>query len=329
MYNAFEEIDMKVLNGVKIAMSNKALCYKMLLCRVLVYGVFLFPIIILFKMAFEPFFVGETFTNLLNDTRIILKKFILMETIDGSAYKENVFNAVSSLYTYLFSLKLDLFLYFLGGILIYQLVKFLTSLSDYVFAVNINEHMSSIHHQGFFTTLLENFKNACKYAGYRTLVLLVYNLISIIISVLIFYLTVQPFGVYSITLTLLNIFISISIRLTFSAKVLPRVVCEGKGSFACFIDAFKEFNFSSFLSRFMSYLTITVFIFTVCFACSLLTFNVAILITYPIATISFVAIRFVDYYTYSCKKYYVNFDEIVVPKELRTNDEKLLNKVDI
>ncbi len=320
---------MKVLNGVKIAMTNKALCYKMLLCRVVVYGLLLFPLILFLSMAFGPFFVGETFTNLLDSTRMVLKNFILMETIDGTAYKENVFNVVSSLFTYVFSIKSTLLIYFICGLLIYQLIKFLSSVCDYVFAVNISEHMSSIHHQGFFTTLLENFFKACKYAGYRTVVLLFYNLISIAVCVLVFYLTVQPLGIYSITLTLLCVLIFASLRLTFSGKVLPKVVCEGKGSFESFFKAFKEFEIKSFVSRFMSYLTITLFIFTLSFACSLLTFNVAIIVTYPISTISFIAIRFVDYYTYSCKKYYVSFDEIVDPKELRTNDENLLNKVDI
>ena len=187
---------MKVLNGVKIAMTNKALCYKMLLCMVVVYGLLLFPLILFLSMAFGPFFVGETFTNLLDSTRMILKNFILMETIDGTAYKENVFNVVSSLFTYVFSIKSTLLIYFICGLLIYQLIKFLSSVCDYVFAVNISEHMSSIHHQGFFTTLLENFFKACKYAGYRTVVLLFYNLISIAVCVLVFYLTVQPLGIY-------------------------------------------------------------------------------------------------------------------------------------
>ena len=41
------------------------------------------------------------------------------------------------------------------------------------------------------------------------------------------------------------------------------------------------------------------------------------------------AVRFVDYYTVNVKKYYVTFDNIVIPKELRTKGEQLLNQVDI
>ena len=189
--------------------------------------------------------------------------------------------------------------------------------------------MSSIHHQGFFTTLLENFKNAYKYAIYKTIVLFFYNLISISVCVLLFYVTVQPLGSFSITLLIFVILVSVSIRLTISARVLPRVVCENKSAYACLLEAFKSFSFSQFMSRFMGYLNVCVLITTITIASSIFTFNVSLLITYPISIISFASIKFVDYYSLNHKKYYVSFDEIVVPKELRTNDENLLNKVDI
>ena len=41
------------------------------------------------------------------------------------------------------------------------------------------------------------------------------------------------------------------------------------------------------------------------------------------------AARFVDYYTIKRKKYFITYDDIVIPKELRTDGEQLLNKVDI
>ncbi len=39
--------------------------------------------------------------------------------------------------------------------------------------------------------------------------------------------------------------------------------------------------------------------------------------------------RLVDNYTINKKKYFIDYDNIIVPKELRENDEQLLNKVDI
>ena len=42
-----------------------------------------------------------------------------------------------------------------------------------------------------------------------------------------------------------------------------------------------------------------------------------------------VAMRLVDYYIIHVKKYFIDYDNIIIPKELRENDEQLLNKVDI
>ena len=42
-----------------------------------------------------------------------------------------------------------------------------------------------------------------------------------------------------------------------------------------------------------------------------------------------VAMRLVDYYIIHVKKYFIDYDNIFIPKDLRENDEQLLNKVDI
>ena len=39
--------------------------------------------------------------------------------------------------------------------------------------------------------------------------------------------------------------------------------------------------------------------------------------------------RQVDYFTINKMKYFIDYDNIIVPKELRENDEQLLNKVEI
>ena len=59
------------------------------------------------------------------------------------------------------------------------------------------------------------------------------------------------------------------------------------------------------------------------------TFYVSLLVTVPLTIIIFKTLKFVGYYTENKKKYFINYDEIYVPKELRKNDENLLNEVDI
>ena len=52
----------------------------------------------------------------------------------------------------------------------------------------------------FFTTLFDNFKKACYYALYRTVMLLVYNTVIIAISVTGAFLLLKYLGIYSLTI---------------------------------------------------------------------------------------------------------------------------------
>jgi hypothetical protein len=49
----------------------------------------------------------------------------------------------------------------------------------------------------------------------------------------------------------------------------------------------------------------------------------------PFASLLLVTMKTVDYFTINKKKYFVDYDTIFVPKELRENDENLLSDVDI
>ena len=82
-------------------------------------------------------------------------------------------------------------------------------------------------------------------------------------------------------------------------------------------------------NRFLSYLITAFVVYVVVIVSSIVTFNVAFVLAVPLSGIIFKSLRFVDYYTLTCKKYYMTFDDIVIPKELRQNDEQLLNQVEI
>ena len=107
------------------------------------------------------------------------------------------------------------------------------------------------------------------------------------------------------------------------------MICEGKGPIEAFKISFKYFNFEDTFNRFFSYLIVSIVVYIVVLVSGIVSFNLSYVLTVPLSGIVFKALRFVDYYTVTCKKYYITFDEIVIPKELRQNDEQLLNKVDI
>ena len=59
------------------------------------------------------------------------------------------------------------------------------------------------------------------------------------------------------------------------------------------------------------------------------TFGAGLILTLPACCVYGACIRLVNYYSLTKRKYYINYDNIVVPVELRGDDEKFLNGIDL
>lgn len=320
---------MKISNGLKIATSNKALSYKLLLYKFIVAVLGCVSIYFFASIIIKPVLESEQLKNLIDIVRRIIVEYFNVGSVQANNLNDKLALTLQDLHAFIIGMKGNIISSLIFVFIIVQIMKFLFAVCDYVIAVNINEHMSSMRHAEFFSTLFENFKKACYYALYRTVMLLVYNVVIISISIAGAMLLLKWLGISSLTIILLLVFGSIALRLSIVGHVLPKMVCENKSPFRAFIEGFKEKSFSVFIERFISYFVMVLCIYAVAFLTAIITYNVALLVTVPFASVLLITVRFVDYYACNHKKYYVTFDEIVIPKELRQNDENLLNKVDI
>ena len=89
------------------------------------------------------------------------------------------------------------------------------------------------------------------------------------------------------------------------------------------------FEFKDMLDRFLSYFVFAVFKIGTSVLFAITTCGISLLITVPLFLVSNMAIRFVDYFTIKHLKYYCSYENIIVPKVLRSKEEQLLNQVDI
>lgn len=321
---------MKISNGLKIATSNKSLSYKLLLYKLIVAILGCVSIYFLAsRIIIAPVIKSEQFKDLIDILKRIIVDYFNMQTQQMVNHNDKLALAIENLRLFIVGMKGNIISSLIFVFLIFQVMKFLFAICDYVIAVNINEHMSSMRHAEFFSTLFENFKKACYYALYRTVMLLLYNAVIVVISVFGSMLLLKFLGISSLTIILLLVFGSIALRLSIVGHVLPKMVCENKSPLRAFFEGFKEKSFGVFVERYISYFVMVLCIYAIAFLTAIITYNVALLVTVPFASVLLITVRFVDYYAYNHKKYYITFDEIVIPKELRQNDENLLNKVDI
>ncbi len=321
---------MKITNAIKIAMANKFLCCKTLLYKAVIVFLCVLSLSLFASIVINPILNSEEVSNILDTMRQIVKDFLLMNPkTDGSAYSEALKSSFNVLLDFIKNMTGEIFWVSLAMVVIVYLTVFLLGLADYSIGVNVNEHMTSILHAGFFGTLFDNFKKASIYSLYRTLLLFVYNsIVFSVVAVVVIY-TSKWFGLYTITVIFFIFFVSNALRYAFTGLVLPKMVCENKGVITAFKESIKPSEFSQFASRFLSYLLMSITAYVISCLSSLITFNVALIVVIPLSSVAFTSLRFIDYYAINQKKYYVTYDEIVVPKQLRENDEHLLNKVDI
>lgn len=320
---------MKVTNGIKIAMANKPLCYKMLFSRTVITVIAYVVCFLIANILIQDILLSQEVNDFFGFLVGELKNFILGNATTNEELSANLNSHVVSCISMLKSKVIEFTWITVTIVLIIQVAKFFTSICDYVMAVNVNEHMSSVRHAEFFTTLVEHFSPAIRYALYCVISLFVYNAFIITVSTLLFILLIKYVGFFTFTIVLLFILFADAFRLMLVGLVPARMVCEKCGVMKAFTMAFKGLNFKIMLERFLSYFIMRLIHISVTTLMSVSTLGVSFIVTIPFFSVAYMSVRFVDYYTVNHKKYYLTFDEIVVPKELRNKGEQLLNKVDI
>lgn len=320
---------MKVTNGIKIAMANKPLCYKMLFSRtvitVIAYVICLLIASIVIQDILRSQEIRDFFSFAVNE----FKNFVLGNSSTNQELSENLNMHILATKDMLVSKFGDIVWKVVIILLVVQVAKFFTGVCDYVMAVNVNEHMSSVRHAEFFTTLVEHVSPAIRYALYCVISLLLYNALIIAISALLFIALIKYIGFFTFTVVLFFVLFADAFRLMFVGMVPAKMVCEKCGVMRAFKDSFKGLSFKLMVERFLSYFIMRLIHISVTVLMCISTLGVSFIVTIPFFSVSYMAVRFVDYYTVQHKKYYLTFDEIVVPKELRNKGEQLLNKVDI
>ncbi|MBO5713481.1 MAG: hypothetical protein J6R88_04715 [Clostridia bacterium] len=322
-----------VRNAAKITVANKTLCMKVLCVRLVVYAICFSICYFLAKATIFPLLQSQEVSNVLNTIREIIGKFFTSDpsTFEAamSSVNETLTANVNSL-TALFQQKVVGIVWSVVGVIIVTLIlSFLLGVFDYTVGVLINEHMSSLQHASFFTTLFENFISACSYGLYRLISLLIYNLVmySIVgaISILLLYLI----DFIALPLIVFMVILVVVLRQTYAGQTLPNMVC-GKMKVTKALKAnFKNVKGTQVVERFISYLFLGIVTFSLTVLGAASTFYVSLIITIPFSAVIYSAVKFVDYYSRNSMRYYITYDQIVTPKELRENDEQLLNKMEL
>ena len=211
------------------------------------------------------------------------------------------------------------------GIFVY---RYISGVSDCVSIIVLDGYASTLSKKPYFGVLFENLGRIAAFQGVEVLFACVYSLAvaaleyGVSILLLKFVPMLVPFACVAVTVLSHGLYNTMMSRFAteclIGKKKIGQAMKDGfhpeKGYFA------KMFMSYSVISLINYYLFVTTFVFT---------FGVGTVLLIPLYANVIAGMRVIDRYVIDKRKYFIDYDNIVVPKELRENDEQLLKDVEI
>ena len=177
--------------------------------------------------------------------------------------------------------------------------------------------------------MIENLKKILVYQLIDALSLMIYTAFVSLLVVGVFRLALLTIPLMALFGSAVVIILAIALYLTVFSQVMANILIgENVGVKKAFISGLKV-NKEYFGKMFSAYLTTAVLLAYLHITISIFTFGVGELILIPFSSLMISTMKTVDYFTIHKKKYFVDYDTIIIPKELRENDEALLSNVEI
>lgn len=317
---------MRFLHALHMMAANFKQAYKLLVYKLVVFGVIASICYAILYTQFGNILRDSGFYAVINKGWLMLKN-VFVDVQGAGTLSVEFKEAIRTLSEYIKTSTHTLG-WVIAIIVIFSYVYgYFSGIADYAMGDVINDHMSSFTHRGFLMSLF-------KYDGKRylsqlfiTLYRVIMHALMIVLMWLIMDKAFNTLGLFSIFLCVcLLIIIKAAIR-AFLTDLRPSIITDGKSVTKALKGVFTN-KFSNYLKAFLLYIVIEFICVYLVISVSIITFGAGLLIIVPAMSLFFVALQFVNYYMMEKKRFYITYDNIVIPKELR-EEEKLLNKMDI
>ncbi len=212
-------------------------------------------------------------------------------------------------------------------IVVLFIMDYLLGLCNFTLGAMVNTYMTSLTKTYFIQTFVANIKKALVFELIYSLVKSLAIIISFAIAGCFAIFAYRALSFVSILIGLWLLICLIALFLSFTATWRIKVI-EG----AKIGSAIKNSNINknNFFPIFATNILVIVLIFYVNVSMFLVTLGAGIMVTVPMTYLLLLCLQNVIEFTLTGRKYYIDYDNIVIPKELRGEEEKLLSEeVDI
>lgn len=319
---------MRIINAFKIALGNFGLIFKNILYKAILFVVFATGVYLTLRISLEPML--ENLTPVLKDIADIVKSLVQNQktfTANGGAesplvadFQVFVDGIVSHFSNIVWAVVIS--------VLIIYLYRIFAGVSNSTILIMINEHMSSLSHRPYLSVMFENLRKIIRFQLIDAIIAIVYYALVAVVVFGIVYLLAPLVPIVAVFLGVCVLSFAVSVYSTCLSQVSTNMIIGGMKA----KEAFRKGLFPSkeyFWKMFSAYLSVTVLYVYLAVSMMFFTLGVGTVIVSSFYALMISCMRLVDNYTINKKKYFIDYDNIIIPKELRENDEQLLNKVDI
>lgn len=317
---------MRVRNVFGIVIRNYGLYFKTLLYKFVVFAVFAVTTILVLQVRMRDLY--DALYPVIQDVFATVKSLFSSvgsqatdTTSQLSAHWNEFLAFLSKNYG---SLAITAVLLFL----IVFLYRFFCEIADCVSMITFDEHMSSLRKTPYVSTLFANLRAILKFVAVEVIFACAYALIVGAATYGLILLLYRNLPILLPFFILLFIFACQGLYNTFTSQFMAKAIIEKKSLKLSVKEGLRPEK-KYFWKMYASYTLINVVVYYLFSSSLIFTFGVGTVFLIPLASIFVCGMKTMDYYVINTRKYFIDYDNIVVPKELRENDEQLLKDVEI
>ena len=315
---------MRIRNVFNIIMRNYALTFKTLLFKLCAFVVFALGLGLMLKLRLRGLI--NAFLPVANSGVAVIKALFSMGsatevtevfTESCHAFMDYVSSNVGNIVLTAAILVVGIFVY-----------RFVSGISDCVAIISIDAYSSTLSKKPYIGVLFENLGLIAGFQAVEVLFAFIYTLAVCALDYLFASLLIKvvpmlvPFFCVAFSVASHGLYNTMISRFATERLVGKKTLKEALNS------GFRPQS-GYFVKMFMSY-SIMSLIYTYLFTTTLVfTFGVGTVMLIPLYSNIIAGMKVIDSYVIEKKKYFIDYDNIVVPKELRENDEQLLKDVEI
>ena len=259
-------------------------------------------------------------------TLILNVKSLLAALLDGNSatlqiLREEMNVSMRDLFAFVSSKTLTIILSVIGCGFVYLLARFVDTLGYFSFGQILGDKMETYGDTPFPSSYVKNLGRGSAYASVYVLTVFCYDVIVLAGCYFLFFYLLSFLSFFvSLFLAVTAIVVANAVKLTLTSTWMPSMTADGY-TLKQALSSWKNVKKKLRSGVFSTYLVSIYIIVVVNVIFGLATFGSALIFTIPASYFFFICLQYVNYYTLTGKKYFINYEQIVT-NELR-GDESL------